>query len=270
MTQPCKALSVFLAIAVYLILCLLGAGFARAAEQEEQGSNSVDVDDSLARARELIGSDQYEAAIDLLPSLLDSLRSDPDRLEQAYLLLIDAYVSYANSHPKDEEVVRDALMKQASVRVREILSDPALRHTQPDSVNCPEEMLTLFVSIRREMFGRVTITVDPPDAEVVLDGVRLQKREEGMWTEENVPVGLRTLQLSHRDRRTLTADLLIAPGEHLVQPYRLDKRRGIGWYATRVALPVAVAGLTWAFVAGGEGSTEEPVLDGSPPGPSSR
>ena len=241
--------------------------FASATAQESLVSSPLDADQRLAHARHLIDNRQNEEAIALLPSLLDSLRSDPDRLERTYLLLIEAYVLHANGQDREEVAIRDALMKQASDLVHACLSTPSLRHTQPDSLS-PLEMVTLFASTRLEIFGRVTITVVPLDTEAILDGERLEGKD-GIFAAENVPSGLRTLQLRHPDRKILTEYLPIAPGEHLIREFQLDKRRGLGWYATRVVLPLGVAGtLTWVLADGsGERPPQEPVLDGTPPGP---
>jgi hypothetical protein len=267
------------AITIAVILGL-GHGSGRVAAQNEgRPQNTVapepkrveiDVDARLADARTFMLHAQYDEAITLLQELLDSIRPDRDRLEQTYLLLIESHVYSANNTETGKEVVRELWMEKAAQLVHECLSQPDLRHTRPDPLDSPVEMLQLFESARQELFGKVTIhSVDPPDAEVILDGERLHRGEDGTWLVEDVPTGLRTLIVRHPDRRTQSLDLTVGAGQWLVRTVRLEKKRGVGWYATRVALPVGVAGTLVGVLAGGNrgGSSGEDILDGSPPAP---
>jgi len=252
------------ALAVILSL----AGPTRAAAQVEVPSPPVDVDAQLEDARSLVSNAQYDKAIRLLEALLESIRPDRDRLEQTYLLLIESYVYSAND-TEDQDLLRDLAMEKADELVRECLSIPALRHTRPDLVRSPKEMIELFDMARREMFGKVLLYVDPPEAEIVLDGEKLQPAEDGTCLVEDVPLGPRTLLVRHPDRKTRSEDVAIGAGEVLVREIRLEKKRGVGWYATRVVLPVGVAGTLVAVLAGGGGGDNpgEEVLGGDPPGP---
>lgn len=224
---------------------------------------AVDVDSSLEQARVLMTSLEYEKAIAVLEPVLEATRFNPDRLRETYLLLIEAHVYGGNRSAigsKEQQLWYD----EARDLIRECLGVRELRHTLPEPPeNYPTEMLGLFESVRRETFGAFEITqLEPRDAEVVFDGQTVVAGDDGVWRVANVPVGVRMLVIRKPGYEDFTEDVEIAPATLVSRPYALHKKKGFGWYATRVAAPVIVAvGVVVGLAAGGDepAAVEEPL-----------
>ncbi len=240
-------------------------------EEQPTAASSLDVDSSLEQARVFMTSLEYEKAIAVLEPVLEETRFNPDRLRETYLLLIEAHVYGGNRSAigsKEQQLWYD----EARDLIRECLGVRELRHTLPDPPErYPSEMLGLFESVRRETFGAFEITqLEPRDAEVVFDGETLVPGDDGVWRVANVPVGVRMLVIRKSGYEDFTEDVEIAPATLVSRPYELRKRKGFGWYATRVAAPVMVAvGVVVGLTAGGSETpaAEEPLpVPPLPPG----
>jgi hypothetical protein len=251
----------------WIVAALLLGGWATSVLAGPESPSEVDVDASLAQAREYIYRDfQYDKAIEVLQDVVDALQFDADRLRESYLLLIEAYVLRGNSLAN--EVDRDLHHEKAKEWIRSCLSVPQLRDTVPPP-GASDETVEYFDEIRREMFGTFEITrLEPPDAEVVFEGETLTPDANGVVREMNVPIGTRMLVIRHPDYQDITEDVEISPNTVVSRPYALRKNRGLLWYATRVGTPVvAVAGVLAAVLSGGDDKTDQPEPLPGPPDP---
>lgn len=206
---------------------------------------SQDVDAVLEQARSLIGEAKNDEAIGLLDqSFLRSLKSDPERLERAYLLLIEAQVYEANNK-KVESLDRLYRLQEAERLVEECLSDSTLRGTRP-SDTAPRAMLELFDRVHGRLFGSIEILeLDPPDAAATIDGIALRREASG-WIAEDIPIGERTLLIQHPKRKTYTKSLVIHAEKNSFPRFTLETKRGWRWY-TAIAVPVAVVATATAL-----------------------
>jgi len=266
----------FLRLVIALLILHVSAP-ASVAAQEPQTRQS-DVEANLQRVRALIRAGEHEAAVEAARKAEEAVEADPGdtaQLEQAYLLLILAYVNYGNYQANERRPMSaEILHKEAAAQIRACLSIPALRYTQPDrsSGEYPPEMIEMFDRVRAEMFGALRIlSMDPPDTRARLDGAPLGHLPgEERLGDAAIPVGSHTLELEHEGYKTLTDTLTISPNSWQERTFRLEKRRGKGFYALVGAGTVAVVGGLVAIVAGtssGDGGAALEPLPGPPPPP---
>lgn len=264
-----------------ILTASLGLAMARspqvvpASAQEPQApapaSSDESTSDVVEQARAFQGQGRYEDAIQVLEPLLEQTDLGVEQLRQTYILLIEAHVGRANSFPPRAKD-RDLWLGEARRLVRECLSTRPLRHTRVDPESYPEEMVTLFDEIRREIFGTLWITsLEPPDAEVRLDGELMQPDEDGTLQETDVAAGPHVVELRHPDYQDVTDPIEIAAAQVLTKDYVLPRNKGVWWYVSRVGVPVAVvAGVVVALVSGDEPTQTAPEPLPEPPGPPSQ
>jgi hypothetical protein len=228
------------------------------------------VAETLDQARALRGDGRYEDVIDLLEPLLEDLRPDPERLQETYLLLIESHVLIANEF-EPEASARRGMINLARQLVHECLGVPELRHTQANELgSVPIEMTELFEEVRREIFGTLWITsLDPADAEVLLDSVVMTPDESGDLRETDLPAGTHLLVLRHPDRKEIVDEIEIVPAQVLSKEYVLPKKKGAWWYVTRIAVPVAAVAAVVVALVGSDEPTDQPEepLPGPPDPP---
>ena len=242
---------------------------------EAPGVPQLTVDEALDEARESIKTGDYDGTIALLKDALERSRSNPAQLEQAYLLLIKTHVFQGNDNKFKPQGRTMSELSYAEARrlTIEALQVSELRHMRPEPVtDYPPEMVRLFEDVRREIFGGIRVReVTPPDAVVFFDGDTLGLLpDEAALGLTDVPQGVHIVQVVRDGYETITDRVVIAPNSMIDRSYTMQKRRGTGWYATRVGIGLAlVGGIAAAFLAG-ETSTEDPPpqpLPGPPPPP---
>jgi hypothetical protein len=261
-----------------LVIAMVILHVSTAAPAQVAPMQSRDVEESLQRVRALVRAGEHEAAVEAAREAKAAVEAgprDPAQLEQAYLLLILAYVNYGNYQANERRPMSaEILHKEAAAQIHACLSIPALRYTEPDrsSGEYPPVMIEMFDRVRAEMFGALRIlSLDPQDARAMLDGDALGFLPgEQRLGDAAIPVGPHTLVLERDGYKTLTDTLTISPNSWQERTYRLEKKRGKGFYAWVGAGTVAVVGGLVALVASGSsgdsGTTPTP-LPGPPPPP---
>jgi hypothetical protein len=132
-------------------------------------------------------------------------------------------------------------------------------------------MVRLFDDVRSEIFGALRVRdVSPAGAMVYLDGdtLHVSPGEEALGAKD-IPAGVHIVTVEHPGYETVTDRIVIAPNSTLERNYSLEKRKGTGWYATRVGLGLAVVGgLAFALLSGDDSAETPPEpLPGPPPPP---
>jgi hypothetical protein len=245
----------------------LGAPLAPAQE-----AAPVDLTASIQQARVHIRDNEFDAAIDVLQGLFELAESDVERLRDVYLLLIKSYVFGGNYHALQAQgrATSELFYARAEELVRECFAIYPLRHTVAlPAEEYPPEMHELMDRVRREVFGGLTVTsVEPKDAELVLDGRMLSLGEDGTIRETNLAVGQHFLVLRRDGYENQAETLVISPASTLERTFTLRKRKGWMWKLTRIGAPLVAVVTAVAVIvgSGGEDTSEQP-LPGPPPPP---
>ena len=232
-------------------------------------------DTSLALARELIKSGDYDRAIDVVTAAIQRLKSEPQMLRQAYLLLIKARVTYGNylkSQPQGR-AASQLSYEEARRTITECLKTPGLRHTQPEPASeYPPEVLQFFRDVRGKIFGAFRIVeLTPPTALALLDADTLRVAPgDSLLGDVDLSVGSHVVALRAKGHRDVTDEITISPGATLERSYHLAKARTGRWYAMAAAGTAAlVAGVVALAGSKGNGTTAtESPLPGPPSPPS--
>jgi hypothetical protein len=207
-----------------------------------------ELDASLAESRELIKNAEYDRAIELLGAAIERARHRADRLREAYLLMIKAYVTLANyqrSQPQGH-ATSELAYRAANDRIEECLRIPELRHTRPvPEADYPPEMVRAFQDVRARRFGGFrVIGLAPRDARVTLDADTLHGRGDGSVGDEDLPPGRHTIEIERTGYRTRLDAIVITPGATVERSYTLVREHGPLWYATRGGIAAgALAGV---------------------------
>jgi hypothetical protein len=225
-------------------------------------------------ARALIRDGEYDRSIELLKGALATAIEATERRRELYLLLIKTYVFLGNDYkfrPQGREA-SNLNYQEARRLIAECLATPELRHTRPvPASDYPPEMLTFFDEARRQMFGAYRVTqITPPDAIVLFDGDTLRPAPgDTLLGGENIPIGEHTVVVTAKGHSSFTDRFTIAPDVTTERSYRLQKRRGPWWYATRggAALGLVVGGVAALVGGGSEGTPPPEPLPGAPDPP---
>jgi hypothetical protein len=267
-----------------LLLVVPSAGLAQApvspagpdslAGSAKTPPDTRDTATQLADARELIKNGDYDHAIEALRYAVANSAGNPEQQREAYLLLIKTYVFLGNDYkfkPQGREA-SNLNYRAARELIAECLSIPALRRTQPEpATDYPPEMIGFFAEVRSRLFGAFRVVgLEPVTAVVLFDGDTLHASGDGVVAADDLPVGSHEVAVRAPGHKDLTETVTISPGSTLERSYRLEKKRGAGWYAARIGGGLAIIGGTIALIAGnkkdGTTTTEEP-LPGAPPPP---
>jgi hypothetical protein len=219
----------------------------------------------------------FESAIELLEATL--VLPDPsstELLREIHLLLVETHVLYGNALDFEEKPAMAGLSwEKAREWARKCLEHEALRDTDPRSVpEYPERGIRLFQELHREMFGSLRVDrLDPPDAEVRLDGKLLEQLpDEPRVGALYVPVGEHTVLVRREGYQDHVETILVEGGSSIQKEYGLEKKRGFWWYALRgtgvVAVGTTIAWLAGAFEDGTSEQSPSPLPE--PPNPPSR
>lgn len=254
-----------------LIAAWLGLQPLAAAAQEWSATGAA-----LEEAREQIKTGDYDRAIEILRSAIERDREHPERLADAYLLLIKTYVFLGNDfkfRPQGREM-SNLNYRAARDLIVEVLEIPALRHLKPEPVSeYPPEMVGFFSEVRSQKFGSFRVArLEPPGAVVTFDGDTLGAYPgDTMPGDVDLPVGKHLVQVRAPGHEDASDEITISPNSTLERSYQLRKRRGPWWYASRIGTGLAAAAGVVALIVGkGDGGTSsgpEP-LPGAPPPPS--
>jgi hypothetical protein len=228
---------------------------------------------SIGEARELIKSGDYDRAIERLKAALVQSRNDPERQRVAYLQLIKAYVFLGNDYkfkPQGREAA-SLNYREARERIAEALAIPALRHMRPEpATDFPPEMIAFFADVRAQLFSAFrVIELDPATAVVLLDGDTLRHPGTGAALgETGLPIGRHHVTVRSPGYVEVVEDVVLSPGATVERRYRLDKKRGAWWYASRGGAVAGLIGGAVALFAGKDGGgTTTATLPGAPPPP---
>jgi hypothetical protein len=191
-------------------------------------------------------------------------------LQQAYLLLIKAYVTAGNYYRFRARgtVTSDLYYQEAEDVIRECLLTDGLSHTIPDPPReYPPEMFAAFERVRQAHLGSLRIAgIDPPTATVRLNGDAIGPAADGSALEvSNLPAGAHHLELYADGYQERVDDIQIAAGSTLELSYTMKKNKGLRWWATRVGGALAVGAII-ATVASGSDPGGDALLP-EPPGP---
>jgi hypothetical protein len=258
------------ALAGLMLLAPLGV----AADDAAPAAQAAPAAGSLDQARELIKNGEYDPAIELLRAEVARTANDPVRQREAYLQLIKTYVFLGNDYkfkPQGREM-SNLNYRAASELIAEMLAIPALRNTRPEpATDYPPEMVTRFADARARMFGAFRVLeVEPVAAVVLLDGDTLQAGSPIATRGANdLPVGDHQVAVSRAGYQDIVETITISPGATLERSYRLEKKRGAMWYATRGGATAGLVGGLIALLAGRNGGTTATAtpLPGAPPPP---
>lgn len=227
-------------------------------------------EDMLEVARQHILAADYNTAIELLSSQLESLKPDPERLRKTYLLLILSKVQNSVSHRnKGETATAKSIMNDAKGTVLECLRNEQLRHTQPvlENMETPPLMAELFEDVRREIFGGFQIqSLEPPGAMAILDG-------DTLWTlpgsdfigDTNLSLGPHIVVVQAEGYQTTTENITIAAGVTVEKNYALKKKKGTFWYISRGGIMAALVVAGGVLGIGGGSDPLQPLP--GPPAP---
>ena len=247
--------------ALALVVVAPAVSFAQAATRDSIARSDPG---ALDEARDLIKSGDNDRAIDVLKGVIGRERTRIEQLRDAYLLLIKTYVFLGNDLKLKPQgrVLSDLNYQEARKRIVECLTVKELRHTQPEPASeYPREMVAVFKEVRAQMFGSFTVTeVTPPTAVLLLDSdtLRVPPGKEARG-DVDLPVGVHRLVIHAVGYKDLTEDITIPPDGDLERDYRLEKRHGTWWYATRGTAAVGVASLGFAFRGHKKTQTEQPL-----------
>ena len=235
----------------------------------------VQIRESIDRARELIKTHEYDAAIETLTAVTHAAKIETGALREAYLLLIKTWVFYGADLEAGKNGRESAKLNydRAKELIKECLSIKELRNTSPDPPSeYPEKMINLFTEVLGESFGSFRVLVlRPVDATVLLDGDTLRMLPgEKVLGEVHIPVGAHHVVVAAKGYKRRGETIQIQPGSIIEQSYSLGKRRSGAWYA---GVSVAAAGVVAAaFAAGsahhGSGAPPETPLPAAPSPPS--
>lgn len=268
-------------LAALLLAALLGAlvpALAAAAESPAPADTAAGrLPGALDEARERIRNGDNDRAIEILKGVVATSHGRADRLREAYLLLITTYVYLGNESRFRSQGREQSRLWYAAAeeQITEALRTPGLRHLRPEpESDYPPEMNEAFRRIRSQIFGSVRVaSLDPPGAVVLLDGDTL-----GTFPGDSLPgdvdlaVGPHRVVVRHPGHQEVVDQITIAPNTTLQLGYRLSRRRGPMWYASRVTGVAGVLGGVIALVSSGRGSSTQPPEQPlpEPPGPPSR
>ncbi len=221
---------------------------------------------ALERAREMLRDGDYDRSIEVLKGALERAGSDPERLRETYLLLIKTYVFLGNDlkfKPQGREA-SNLNYQEARRLIAECLGRRELRHMYPEPASqYPPEMVTFFAETRRNIFGAFRVQeVVPATALVLLDGDTLRTLPgETQMGDVDIATGEHVVVVSAPGFKETTDRITIAPDVTLERSYRLVKRKGGMWYATRGAGALGLVGGVIAAIAsrGGTGPTAAPL-----------
>ncbi len=235
---------------------------------------AADLAGPLAEARDLVRNGDYDRAIELLRGAVARGAEGSADQREAYLMLIKTYVFLGNDYkfrPQGREA-SSLNYRAARELIAEMLATPAYRQTQPaPASDYPPEMIAFFGDVRSRLFGAFRVAgLEPADAVVTLDGDTLRPvaGESGLGVAD-LPVGSHVVVVRAAGHQPLDEAITISPNVTLERGYRLEKRRGPGYYATRVVGVLGLVGGAIALIAGnknGGASTPQP-LPGAPPPP---
>lgn len=229
-----------------------------------------------AQVRTLIRNGQPEAAVEAARAAQAEViaqAAGPAEVSRAYLLVILSYVNYGNFQSNERRTMAaETLHKEASTLIRELLSQPELRHTEIDrtSGEYPPEMIEMFDRVRSELFGALRIlSVQPPDARILVDGEPLGMLPgETHRGDARLPAGPHTIVIEREGYEPVHESITITANSWQERPYQLEKKRSKKFYALVGAGVLAAAGGILALVAGGGSETAaESPLPGAPPPP---
>jgi hypothetical protein len=231
----------------------------------EDAAIDPDVAFTLENARSALIQGDYDEAIQGLLPALDRLRDQAaSGLQDVYLLLIKTYVTAGNFHRLRPQgsVTAELHHDRARELTEECLLTEGLSHTRPvPSSDYPDEMIRMFELVRSEKLGSLRIVgLEPQNAMVTLDGRTIKAPgSETLPEVTDLVAGPHDLVIRADGFRERVELLRIMPGSTLEREYALEKRRGVRWWATRVAAASILLGTGAAVVLGGE--------DGSSPSP---
>ena len=245
-----------------------------AAAPTPMAGDSTDSGAPLGEARDLIKSGDYDGAIRLLKPVIERSRDRAAELRDAYLLLIKSHVYLANELKTQAQgkVSSDLMKDEARKLIAECLGTKSLRHTRLESVSeYPEEMISLFDETRTRMFGAFRVAkYEPRGATLLFDADTLRAMPgDTLLGDVDIPAGVHRVVVSARGYRDLTEQVNIPSGSTLDRSYRLARRRGGLWYATRITGAVGAVGGAIALTRGGGTTTLSP-LPGAPDPPTGR
>lgn len=229
---------------------------------------------AIEEARELIKSGDNDRAIEKLRSAVVLGRQDPAILRLAYLQLIKTYVFLGNDYRAKPQGYEQSRLNYREARqlIAEALAVPALRDLRAEpATDYPPEMIASFAEVRAQVFGAFRVTdLEPPGAVVLLDGQTLRAPAPGApLGETDLPIGAHRVVVRHPGYQDVSEEVVVSPGATLERRYRLEKKRGAMWYASRGGVVAGVIGTVALLVGrnGGGAATATP-LPGAPPPPS--
>jgi hypothetical protein len=269
-----KRTTACIAAATFTLMTLVPPWVVPAVAQDQ--ARPEDIDRSFQEVRELIRAGQHEAAIEAAQNAklaVEAGPADPERLVQAHLLVAFSYVNYGNFQANERRpMAAETLYKEARTAIEAGLAVPLLRTTQLDPAEYPPEMIDLFERVRAEKFGGLRIiALDPPDAQVTLDGTPLQPLAgEASLGDAAVPIGSHTITVERDGYTMQTETITIAPNSWQERPYRLTKKRGKGFYGLLAAGAALVVGGIFAIVSGTDTDPPPPAPLPGPPDPPAR
>jgi hypothetical protein len=274
-----RKLREFRIVPAFVSLALLWSSLPVPALAQERpatpaASAATDLAAPLDEARELVKSGDYDGAIKILKPVVERSRNRVAEQRDAYLLLIKTHLFLGNDlkFRTQGKVSSDLNYEEARKRIAECLGIKELRHTRPEPASeYPPEMISLFAEIRTQIFGAFRVAqLEPRDAIVLLDADTLRAMPgDTLLGDVDIATGPHLVVVRAPGYEDLSEEITISPGSTLERPYRLAKRRGGMWYATRITGALGVVGGLIAALAGkGETSTLKPLPEA--PGPPSR
>jgi hypothetical protein len=189
---------------------------------------------------------QYDEAISTLQGIVQQYPDDEAILRRAYNQLVFTY-RMDRSNQGEYEVAREALTRFPDLAV--------------DTIEFPAAINDIYDSLRREMFGEVTVRA-PEESTILLGDDYVG---ESPLIIPYVPAGEYDLRVTKEGYEEHRETVRVNPGGQNNFDISLNRHRSTGWWVTRIGgAVVASAAIAFALSSGSSESTppEEPL-----PGP---
>jgi hypothetical protein len=242
----------------------LGVALSTVPAGAQSSASALSAEASFDRVRELRGQGQFDQALGVLDSLMQSNGSDDDVARQIYNERVFTILSQRNAALTVDD--QDRLYNDAVAEAEKGLA--RFPDLNADRAHYPPDVALIYDTLRQKMFGSVELTANPDSSDVYMDGKLVGKTPLSM---RYVPVGSYDLTVSHDGYRQSDVSVDVTPSAVVQREVALGKNRGTVWWLTRVVVPAAVVGgiVYWATQGDETTPTTDPPLPGPPQPPTS-